>query len=66
MKDKVVMSGQLHPGDGIEGCTFTVVDMGSGQFKITLTSPYEHKSIVEEDTVEESKVGEWLLGRVDY
>lgn len=66
----IIMSGELHPRDGVPGCKFTVTESepenGLDCVRVSLTSPYEPYGIVDEATVCIKTLGDWLFDRVDY
>jgi hypothetical protein len=63
-----IMTGQLYPCCGGEGCRFTVTTGSLPKtYNIVLVSPYKDGVIVDEVTdLDEDKVFTWLEGRADY
>ena len=62
-----LITGQLHPCDGVPGCTLSVTPIrGSELVQVEIRSPHGHHEIVDRAEVKPEELGPWLLGRVDY
>jgi len=61
----LIISGKLHPSDGVEGCTFEV-RKEEDKYEVTIRSPFDDEEILVEDLMEPGAVFNYLENASDW